>query len=242
MTGFLLCCIFRYVSCLEGYWREAPLLRNYLLDSENVSTIVSSLFNCMTQCLMTDECYFISYIAVTSVCVRHRKWLEHQPQNSSSVWSRMVWQGSNISTPHTLGNDVGCPLGWHRFEASCFLFADVSMNWAESVTYCQKWDARLAEVDNEPKATFLREIAVSRSELVGLWLGGSDIVEEGTWVWTTSGSSISIYNDWRVGEPNGISRPGRHADCLSMPKYYGFLWDDYYCDGALVPVCEKLDQ
>ncbi|XP_033761323.1 uncharacterized protein LOC117343119 isoform X2 [Pecten maximus] len=106
----------------------------------------------MIQCLMTDGCHSISYIAVTSICVRHRKWLERQPQNSSSAWSLI----------QTSGKDAGCPLGWHRFETSCFLIADVAMNWTESVTYCQKWDARLAEVENELKATFLLEIAVCR--------------------------------------------------------------------------------
>ncbi|XP_033762966.1 perlucin-like [Pecten maximus] len=219
----LLYCLFRHISCLEGYWIESTSLRNYQPDSKLVSTTASSHYACMMQCLMTDGCCFISYVTVNSTCVRHLGMGNVQSQESSSVWYII--------------NDDNCPCGWHRFEASCFLFTNIYMTWNDSVAYCRILDARLAEADSKKKDSFIRGIAATTSG--SFWLGGSDSDQENTWLWTASNLSMTKYDNWAPTNPNNYGGQGENADCICIGSWLKFYWDDCNCWEEQAPVCEK---
>ena len=56
----------------------------------------------------------------------------------------------------------------------------------------------------------------------GVWLGGSDEIQEGTWLWQTDGSPISMTQFWEPGQPNGS--PGDGQNFLSIGAV-GYIWD-----------------
>ena len=60
--------------------------------------------------------------------------------------------------------------------------------------------------------------AITASTGTSFWAGGSDIAEEGKWVWTNN-STIDCENnycDWHEGEPNDS---GHYENCLEV--YHG---------------------
>ena len=73
-----------------------------------------------------------------------------------------------------------------------------------------------------------------------LWLGGTDALNEGQWVWTGSQKPIG-FTDWQDGEPNNVL-PGE--DCLELwyNRFNKYEWIDNLCGlGVYLPaysVCE----
>ncbi|XP_060079723.1 perlucin-like [Ylistrum balloti] len=222
--GIILYVTCPYIDCLEGYWKLSASLRNYLPDSDLVTTTTASYKTCMILCLMTDGCCFISYIASSSECVRHRKMLNYTPQTSSSVWNLM--------------KDDGCPCGWYRVQTTCLIFPNVYLTRDESLVYCQRMDATLAEIINDEKYQFIVGIAKVKTEITDLWLGGSDISNEGTWLWN-SGLPITGFTKWSSSAPDNYGKNTNNADCLYMGSWIDFYWDDCGCAEIKSPLCEK---
>ncbi|XP_033762765.1 perlucin-like protein [Pecten maximus] len=176
----------------------------------------------MSHCLMTDGCCFISYTVTTSECVRHRKWKGYKSGISSSFWNPLT--------------EDGCPCGWYKFQTSCFLIPDVQLSWHDSKEYCQKLDAKLAELDTEPKDVFVVDLIKKGTEK-RTWIGGSDIDKEGSWTWSTSGSLLNItHQNWAKDQPN--NQPV-DSDCLCIGTWYRYRWDDNTCTYTGAFVCEK---
>lgn len=67
-----------------------------------------------------------------------------------------------------------------------------------------------------------------------LWLGMSDIKQEGTFVWNSSNKPIN-YTKWQLGEPNG----GTNENCLSF-WFGGPYWNDHICDFQAKTLCEQI--
>ena len=69
-----------------------------------------------------------------------------------------------------------------------------------------------------------------------VWLGGSDLFQEGKWFWATSGLSISGNDtDWAPNQPNNA----HGENCLEMSAAKGH-WNDADCDRDLTFVCQKM--
>ena len=65
------------------------------------------------------------------------------------------------------------------------------------------------------------------------YIDGSDQLTEGTFIWTTSGSTMS-YTNWAPGEPNN-SGDGEH--CIKMQVATG-QWNAIRCDNESPSMCE----
>ena len=71
----------------------------------------------------------------------------------------------------------------------------------------------------------------------GSWLGATDEIQEGTWVWVT-GESWGFTN-WDAGEPNnGCCRPGESISENGVAFVPGATWNDGPQDQPHPFVCE----
>lgn len=70
----------------------------------------------------------------------------------------------------------------------------------------------------------------------GFWLGGTDIQNEGDWIWTSS-QTVVTFDDWTVDAPN--NRFG-NEHCLAIRKLNGFQWNDDDCSSSFRFICEKV--
>ena len=73
------------------------------------------------------------------------------------------------------------------------------------------------------------------------WAGGSDLAEEGKWMWVNNATFDCEKNfcDWHEGEPNGETR----ENCLEIIKGQGEwkgAWNDAFCEDSILRyICEK---
>ena len=99
--------------------------------------------------------------------------------------------------------------------------------WADAEDYCKtRRGGHLASIHSEDELKF-----VQSNFPRDLWLGASDIVEEGTWVWT-DGSSFD-YSAWSSGNPNNMG----DQDCLEGNSH-NLQRDDDNCNKKKLYLCK----
>ena len=89
--------------------------------------------------------------------------------------------------------------------------------------------AELASVSSSEANTFLGSLTQDHT-----WLGGNDVVAEGTYTWT-DGTSWS-YDNWRFNAPNN-GNGNSEQDCVILRS--DGEWDDVSCSTSRNFVCEK---
>jgi len=97
---------------------------------------------------------------------------------------------------------------------------------AQAVEHCETVGMTLATIDNERD----NEILFSAANNTSPWIGLSDQLEEGAWVWD---SRTSGYSNWNRGEPNNW---GGNEDCVEFTG--GGRWNDASCDARRSFFCE----
>ncbi|XP_063406856.1 neurogenic locus notch homolog protein 3-like [Mytilus trossulus] len=129
-----------------------------------------------------------------------------------------------------------CQYGWKMHEDKCYFFSSSNNNWRDAKSDCQYLNSMLAEPKQMSDINFLKSNAKKFRKT--FWLGGSDKVTEGVWVWTTSGQGFTV-TDWHtrtVHEPNN-SNGEEH--CLDMHKNLDYEWNDDKCRNENRFICEK---
>uniref|UniRef100_A0A8D0DCI0 C-type lectin domain-containing protein n=1 Tax=Sander lucioperca TaxID=283035 RepID=A0A8D0DCI0_SANLU len=127
-----------------------------------------------------------------------------------------------------------CPPGWTQFGSRCFAFYIQAKTWIDAETFCQTAGGNLASIHSAEEHTFLKDyINQVSGTYKNAWIGGTDAVKEGTWMWT-DGSKFN-YKIWNVGQPDSIS--GAEI-CLEM-NFLGNNWNDRPCSTPLSFVCSK---
>uniref|UniRef100_A0A8C7J1H8 C-type lectin domain-containing protein n=1 Tax=Oncorhynchus kisutch TaxID=8019 RepID=A0A8C7J1H8_ONCKI len=130
----------------------------------------------------------------------------------------------------------GCPVGWRKFDCSCYFLSIVSKTWEESRQDCLNRGGDLVIIQS-------REEQVRCS--VMSWIGLTDEAREGLWTWMCPyGSEFNhanlfcvlscICRYWHPDEPNG----GREENCGMIQMNYD-AWNDTSCSAALPWICEK---
>ena len=106
----------------------------------------------------------------------------------------------------SLGQDV-CPDQWRILSGGCYHFFTERLSWAAAKEACEKLPGggRLAEIETEEQNDVIYEEAMKI--MPKAWIGLTDSVEEGEWVWTSG--EKAVFTNW-------ARMPGREA----MPDNY----------------------
>ncbi|XP_046546491.1 perlucin-like [Haliotis rubra] len=127
-----------------------------------------------------------------------------------------------------------CPRGFLEHGSSCYWFSNITGSFAEARSYCQFFGSHLARVTSKDEADYLRSRANEEKGSTGYWLGATDLIKEGKFVW--EGGSPLNYTNWRPGQPNNVS-PQQH--CLTLYKNFEYNWNDYDCIKKTEFICER---
>lgn len=65
-------------------------------------------------------------------------------------------------------------------------------------------------------------------------LGGSNLGDNGQWVWVSNGQSVDHFAKWRKGEPNNAFENEHCIELLSDGQ-----WNDNNCDKKRKFICEN---
>ncbi|CAC5394277.1 Delta-like protein 1,Fibropellin-3,Delta-like protein A,Delta-like protein 4,Delta-like protein 3,Neurogenic locus Notch protein,Adhesive plaque matrix protein 2,Sushi, nidogen and EGF-like domain-containing protein 1,Neurogenic locus notch homolog protein 3,Sushi, von Willebrand factor type A, EGF and pentraxin domain-containing protein 1,Neurogenic locus notch homolog protein 4,Delta-like protein C,Fibropellin-1,Neurogenic locus notch homolog protein 2,Neurogenic locus notch homolog protein 1,Delta-like len=129
-----------------------------------------------------------------------------------------------------------CSYGWKMHDNNCYYFSDTSKSWNAAKRACYRYSSMLVEATTSSEIRFLK----TNAKRVGktFWLGGSDLVTEGVWVWTASGRKFTV-TDWHtrtIHEPNnqnGIEH------CLNINENLDYEWNDGQCLESNNYICKK---
>lgn len=70
--------------------------------------------------------------------------------------------------------------------------------------------------------------------LASYWIGLSDIIQEGTYVWQTT-QQRPDFADWGSDEPNDLHH---NEDCIELYQMKNFHWNDAPCSVKSRFICE----
>ena len=106
------------------------------------------------------------------------------------------------------------------------------MNWTDAEDFCRTKSAHLASVTSSAENEYILE-GRSNGGIYHLWIGGSDLEEEGVWKWADCSPWNFTY--WRSGEPNNFHGA---QDCINYHPE-DRKWDDYQCNSKARFVCRQ---
>ncbi|XP_063431478.1 perlucin-like [Mytilus trossulus] len=132
-----------------------------------------------------------------------------------------------------------CPNGFTRHDDSCYKAIRIRATWAESTVYCHMFGSELTSIETELENRFVIGMLQNMKgsfNPVKFWLGGSDMAEEGSWVWAKSGQPLT-YTNWQHGNPDNGNDGDEH--CMDLREDHHWQWGDNNCDEHFYFVCER---
>jgi hypothetical protein len=125
--------------------------------------------------------------------------------------------------------DSECPPDWTSLDTGCYFYIPGHFNWFDARDACENINSKLVELETmEEKGPIGQVLPNGPSRPHGVWMGLSDIAEEGTWIWNSSGEKAT-WTAWAKGGPtnngdcailllHGMEAPGQWTDgfCLMV--------------------------
>ena len=94
-----------------------------------------------------------------------------------------------------------------------YLYVEKNRNWHDARDYCAAQGGHLVTIDSASENDFIFRLTGGNT-----WLGATDEVQEGIWVWVT-GETWS-YSNWDKGEPNNCCPPENCGATGCTPEHY----------------------
>jgi cysteine-rich repeat protein len=125
----------------------------------------------------------------------------------------------------------------------CYVIVEDPLDWQSSRDACATLgaDFDLTAISSQEEQTYLStqteidDLLVPDTNSAVLWLGGTDVAEEGTWLWA---NGEPFFDNWVVGEPSNDGTNGEHCSVyLHRDAIIGY--DDRPCDRAYGYLCER---
>ncbi|XP_052073522.1 perlucin-like protein [Mytilus californianus] len=129
-----------------------------------------------------------------------------------------------------------CQIGWKKHGNNCYYFSISRTSWGDAKRKCKLLKGQLAEATTRNVITFLKTNAKRNKQT--FWLGGTDLVQEGEWIWITSGERFAE-TDWHtrtIREPNNQDEI---EHCLTISDGLNYEWNDDNCYDSYSYICEK---
>merc|ERR1712227_304813 len=112
------------------------------------------------------------------------------------------------------------------FGSSSFFLVKEAVSWVEAEQSCRSRGAHLASITNETlQQNIVEYIQNQNTSDKDIWIGLTDIDDEGEWVWVKDGEPMN-YSNWMTGEPSDSCRG---EDCVILKFGHGYKWGDRVC-------------
>ncbi|XP_041123754.1 C-type lectin domain family 4 member E-like [Polyodon spathula] len=150
-----------------------------------------------------------------------------------------------------------CPQNWELFNGKCYYFSTDRMNWKSSRDNCTSLGGHLVIIESDGEQRILsdkawnitQELSISKEEEKAHWIGLTDTVTEGTWVWVDDTPLIGNVKAkfWATRTHDGGKEPDNYnkvdpsgEDCAQLqPKRNSDeTWFDSLCTQQYKRICE----
>ncbi|XP_056002179.1 C-type lectin domain family 3 member A-like [Ostrea edulis] len=127
---------------------------------------------------------------------------------------------------------AACKGNWAKTSGGCYWFSTNTATFHEAFTSCFAKKSTLLELKGKWQEKWIRFQSLLRG-YDGVWIGATDLLHEGTYVYPSNGSKIR-YSNWEGRQPGG----GKKENCAVLAlKSAG--WHDYPCKHKFHYICVK---
>ncbi|KAL3861561.1 hypothetical protein ACJMK2_007589 [Sinanodonta woodiana] len=124
-----------------------------------------------------------------------------------------------------------CPAAWIQHGDSCYHFSHDKESWGEAFTFCKILGGYLVEIGTEGEAKYIENQVNMFNDKY--WVGASDVLVEGEYIWMTSMTNVS-YANWGPGQPDNS---GTNENCVEI--WTSKEWNDGPCSNTVRYICES---
>ncbi|XP_061888602.1 CD209 antigen-like protein E [Entelurus aequoreus] len=124
-----------------------------------------------------------------------------------------------------------CPQGWLLFGSSCYYVSSQRKSWDSSRRDCLQRHADLVIINSRQEQAFLTGFTKAA------WIGMSDRVQEGNWIWVDGTPVNKDKLEWSPGQPDGAFGGEDCGDLRTMINFLGL--NDFNCSARSQWICEK---
>ncbi|KAK3781212.1 hypothetical protein RRG08_047753 [Elysia crispata] len=131
-----------------------------------------------------------------------------------------------------------CPPGYRQLDDHCFLLMTETMTFFDATVACDVVDGKLVEIvspeDQSRVENYLNTVKSSVS--TNIWLGATDLQQEGTWRYLSHDNedAISTWSHWAPSYP----RVDRSSNCAAISLPNGWRWQSSSCSYHQQVLCE----
>jgi cysteine-rich repeat protein len=168
---------------------------------------------------------------ITGEPVTYTFWNTGEPNDAGGLedcgqyYVGITWNDNNCGASYTsLCEDDGFAI--RPGDAHAYRVIWQPLEWTAAMSACAALGGHVATLDSADEQAFVQPLAT-----VEMRLGMTDLVTEGTFVWTTG--EPMTYTNWVPGEPNDSPN---NSDCASILP--GGAWADSKCTAAIPTICE----
>ncbi|XP_062594044.1 C-type lectin domain family 4 member E-like [Saccostrea cucullata] len=130
-----------------------------------------------------------------------------------------------------------CDPDWTYFRQSCYIFSLDTATWVNAQQKCSQYGSSLVEIEGEEENNFIVSIlGLHQGEDTYPWIGASDMVTEGKFVWNSTGLPLQ-FSFWAGNEPNDIDSSENCVHAYTRKDIIG-RWNDRNCFMTSSYICE----
>ncbi|XP_058837792.1 C-type lectin 37Db-like [Topomyia yanbarensis] len=131
------------------------------------------------------------------------------------------------------------------FSMTRYYVPNFKANWFRATEHCFSFGMRIAIVptpqDHNAVVEVIKQSEIFNNESTIIWLGASDLAQEGTYVWHATGARLQ-YANWHPGQPDNYQG---NEHCLALMNIPGQGWkwnaNDGPCVGEHYFVCDNAE-
>ncbi|MGH0138150.1 UNVERIFIED_CONTAM: hypothetical protein FKN15_065195 [Acipenser sinensis] len=164
-----------------------------------------------------------------------------------SQYSELERNYTNISATERVCK--ACPQNWELFNGKCYYFSTDRMNWTSSRDNCTSLGGHLVIIESDGEQRFLSDKDLIITQKQSYWIGLTDAVTEGTWLWVDGTPLIGNVKAkfWATRthdkgkEPdnyNGVDPSGEDCAQLQPKRNSHETWFDALCIIEYKRICE----
>ncbi|KAM6974547.1 C-type lectin domain family 4 member E-like, partial [Tautogolabrus adspersus] len=146
------------------------------------------------------------------------------------------------------GPCLKCEEGWEQLGEKCYYFSTNKSTWSNSEAECRRGGGGgdMVKIDSTEEQAFfdqrLREKMTEPEDK--FWIGLTDSVNEGSWLWADRSPLNSSLVFWSGNEPDNFEGDNPDGeDCVRMGEKGGAVdlksWFDKPCEIPHKYICEK---
>ncbi|XP_051887781.1 C-type lectin domain family 4 member M-like isoform X2 [Pristis pectinata] len=124
-----------------------------------------------------------------------------------------------------------CPEHWMLYAGRCYLFSLTEETFTNAKRQCALKQSHLVGINSKAEQKFIADHTYSKF----YWIGLTDSLQEGDWIWEDGTSYSSSPKFWKPGQPDNHNKMEHCAHLVARG-----LWNDGPCSRKYKYICEKM--